>query len=279
MIKNICNIKLLYRIIFSIFVLFGSFIEPAKAINFKEYLFLNNISGRVYLNNSLINTNTKIDSYGNEIRSLENSSVNIYIDSLNNSKYDILVRENSIVKIERSTDPQYIGNLYIELGQVRVKVNEEINLRTPSSITSVRGTAFELLVDDEGNSMILVTEGEVINSSIDGRFINRLQQGEGSLINKDDYRLSNTFTIDNYDGALRLYSIKYIFIGDNIYIRIKGYLKRGFYIKRSNGSFTFGDSVDGTFDIVLTNNTLNDTFLKSIDNRYTETFDSIIQIN
>lgn len=275
MIKNKYKFKVLASIIL-VPILWLSFVLEALSIDFQKYLFINQIKGNAYLDRSLIKDNIYIREGGHIIETSSNSSLNINVDSVSDSIYQILLKENSRIRVNNNVDDNYAGSLIVESGQVRIRANRPVDIRTPSSITSVRGTEVNIVVNPEGNTIIYVQEGKVENFTLDGLFINTLERGEGAIINQSNTLNANRFSFRDYTRALRVYSINYIIREEDILISITGYLREGFFIKTNLGFIVFRNPNNGTINLEIRYDQLDSTYVLSADNAFKRSIKDIL---
>ncbi len=78
----------------------------------------------------------------------------------------IRVRENSNLKIYADKNKDQLSkNTYIDKGKVGFNVskqeNEEFRFTTPTMVASIRGTEGDLIVESDGKSLLLCTEGNI----------------------------------------------------------------------------------------------------------------------
>lgn len=122
-----------------------------------------------------------------EIRTRSNSfAAYKYIDDSSTVK----VFSNSYVVVNASRRDKVLDkSIKVNLGRVFTRVNPNnkgrVNISTPSTIASVKGTQFLTSVNDEGEVTYIVTEGAVSVEIIETGESNDVNAGQTAIVDKD----------------------------------------------------------------------------------------------
>lgn len=186
--------------------------QPSLRVRVNRWLELRDIKGIVNLQRGNQSQRAKngdrLQAAGDGITTAKNASVNLLVDTgigLINVSEDTVLR---VQELDIAPDNGRITRLQVTKGQARLKVRKfthqgsRLEIRTPASLSGVRGTEFGVAIQPNGKTGLAVLEGRIASAAqgrsvpVDRGFQNFTIPGEAPSTPvplKNDTRLQHRF--------------------------------------------------------------------------------------